>query len=255
MADNYTSSCLIKPIPAMCAAAIGSASTGASVLVESGNVSYVYDVNYAIGRLQTHIPGYNPAYTTISAYGFTSDTVSRTWSAYVYTNVSSGLFPGSGGVTPTSGGVCATDSYDVTDPSYTVVAWTSLLTSGGWIGGGGYYNGTSSSYIPGGCNSGRCSVGYCSGGSWTYVAPGAGITSPPSVVNTILGLAAAPAAMPSPCGGGSSGGGDCDIFIGVVRTAPTGGFGAGTVVSAVFNTDGSYSTSGGAIAVVFPYIS
>ena len=237
----------------MCAAAIGSASAGSSVLVESDNVSYVYDVNYAIGRLQTHVPGYNPAYTTISAYGFTSATVSRTWSAYVYTNVSSGLFSGSSG-TPTSEGVCAADSYDVTDSSYTVVAWTTLLTNGGWTGGGGYYNGTSSSYTPGGCNSGRCSVGYCSGGSWTYVAPGAGITSPPSAVNTILGLTAAPAATPSPRGGGS-GGGACNIFIGVVKTAPAGGFGAGTVVSAVFNTDGSYSTSGGEIAVVFPYIS
>lgn len=237
-------SCLITQLPDICAGAQGSANNTSGGLHESGVVTYTHSAAiYAIGKLNTRIPSYNPAWKTLSPYGFTSAVVDAAWLPLVHT-VSNGMAVTGGGIA-TSGGVCAPDSYDTEDKVYTLVSWDNLLNDstlaavgGGWIGAGGF------------CS---CSVTSCSSG---FVPPGAGITSPPSAVTTLLATVTVPTTPSSPTGGGgSSGGGACDMFIGVVTRAPTGGFGVGTVASAVFSTDGSYRTSGASISVVFPYLS
>ena len=242
MSTIYTSNCLIKSIPSMCSGASGAFGAAADTpsLHESGAV--VYDpgaAEYAIGKLKTHIPGYNPAYATLAPYQFDCATISgaaavSTWVPTIYTNVSGGSYTsaidGSAGVA-----VCADNSYNVADSDYTVVTWNDLLgdtDAQRWLGGGGL----------------------CSGGSWGFVAPGAGITSPPSEINTVQLMASVNAAPGPLGGGGESSGGACDIFIGVVTNAPAGGFGAGTVKKVTFNTDGTYSLTGNDVSVVFPYV-
>lgn len=96
------------------------------------------------------------------------------------------------------------------------------------------------------------------GGKAVAGSLGPGIAAATVITNNQLAaFAAAGVAARTRGGGGSSGGSGgaaCDVFIGVVTTAPTGGYGAGTVQKVVFHSDGTWTTSGGTVNVVFPRI-
>ena len=85
------------------------------------------------------------------------------------------------------------------------------------------------------------------------------IASPSGIARLIRQMAAVAAGATPGRGGG---GGDeptpptpsCDIFIGVVTSAPAGGFGAGTVEKVTFHSDGSWSGNGQTVSVIFPKI-
>ena len=63
----------------------------------------------------------------------------------------------------------------------------------------------------------------------------------------------APLAVPS-TGKQKSEEGGCDVFIGRVTTAPENGFGTGEVTKVTFHSDGSWSTNGDTVTVIFPHI-
>lgn len=241
--------CYINQIPAMCDGAKGSriGASNSGYLNESAAVRYANSgAVYAIGKLATQLPGYNPTASTLALYGFTPSLLSNgalTSGAVQYDIASNGVIEGDGVIV--SGGVCA-ENYQPNSSGggYTLVVWTpQYLSSGGWVGGGGFCSCAPSGTL---CAS-------------NYVMPGGGITSPPGIINTLLAITAAPAvaAVGGRGGGGSSSGGDsggCAVFIGAVVNAPAGGFGIGAVQSLSFTNDGSYVLSGAAIPVVFPYI-
>lgn len=233
MNTDATTTCLIRPIPDMCRGARGSAAL-------SGGVIYDEAAVWGLGKLRTQVSGYNPAYVTLTPYNFTNATVTDavTWKPSVYTGVSGAIYTD----VTSSGGACASDSYNVADSAYTLISWDGLISSG-----------TGDWPLGGFCSCGGVS---CANGSWGYVSPSGGITSPATQVNRLLTALTAPASVDLPATAPSGPPSDaCRLFIGVVTSAPVGGFGRGVVTSAVFNNDGSYNTSGGGISVVFPYIS
>lgn len=255
--DTITSGgiCYIAQIPDMCVGARGShigASNPAGYLNESGTVEYANpEAVYAIGKLATQIPGYNPTASTLALYNFNPSLLSGgslSSGAVQYQIADDGSISGEGIVL--SGGACA-DNYkpNASGGDYTLVAWIPAYfgsdNTGGWVGGGGFCS----------CND----VGSTAICASNYVIPGGGITSPPGIINTLIALTATPAAAAARGargGGGSSGGeiGGCSVFIGAVVNAPAGGFGVGAVQSLSFTNDGSYVLSGARIPVVFPYI-
>ena len=99
--------------------------------------------------------------------------------------------------------------------------------------------------------------GCTANGLHVYGQPSTSIASP-SVVPQILKTA-----MTAGARGGGGGGGSpapeppeptCDVFIGVVENAPSGGFGPGTVRKVRFNADGSWTATGETVSVIFPRI-
>jgi len=229
-----SSSCLIKPIPPLCVgAAAVSVSYSSGIALSEDVITYASTAAvYGIGKLSTQVPSFNPSWAALSAYGFNSGTVGSTWQALEY-HISGGRTVGP--PVSSGGAACAADSYNTADNEYTLISWEGLADNG-WTGAGGYCTHTSN---------------WSSG----YVPAGGAIASPPTVINTLDASISVPATPTAGGGGGSSGGDGCNVFIGIVTQAPAGGFGVGTVQSAIFSTDGSYTTTGGAISVVFPYIS
>ena len=98
--------------------------------------------------------------------------------------------------------------------------------------------------------------GGCANSVRTSGSPGPGIASPSLVSKLLHALAGlgANATSPQAAGGSSSEGGGCNVFIGIVTSAPTGGFGAGSVRKVTFKSDGSYTGTGESVSVMFPYV-
>lgn len=251
LAENSGGICYVQQIPGVCAGAEGSQLvTSTAYLNESGTVAYVHSAAiYAIGKLATQLPSYNPTASTLELYNFTPADLANgvlTSGAVEYTlNYSGAIVLGS--TTSISGGACVQNyAPSSSGGTYNLIVWEPgyITSGGGWLGAGGF------------CS---CTQVICASG---YVKPGPGITSPPGIVNTLIALTVAPtvaaAAKAGKGGGGDSSGsiisGGCDVFIGAVTDPPAGGFGLGAVKRITFNTDGSYNASGATVAVVFPYI-
>ena len=95
--------------------------------------------------------------------------------------------------------------------------------------------------------------------------PGVGFAA---VNNALALLSAASFGAAGVIGAGGAGGGgggrtpeppeppetQCDVFIGVVTEAPTGGYGAGTVKKVVFQSDGTWTAGSEQVNVIFPRI-
>ena len=100
--------------------------------------------------------------------------------------------------------------------------------------------------------------GGCQDGVQVTGTPWTGIAAVTNAMSLLQSMAFAAAGIAGQGGSGKKqedeGGGGCDVFIGVVRDAPSGGYGAGTVQKVVFSSDGTWSASGDTVNVIFPRI-
>lgn len=184
----------------------------------------------SIGRMCVRVSGYEQNSDVFDTFGFTPADVTTAWNPEL---------DDLDGSTSEDGSAVCDQNANVTTPNVKIVNWyacaLSKLSSAG----------TKMPAVP---------EGGCSNGELIYKNSATKGVVSPSTVGKNIAMSASPQSLTASTPGGDTPTTECNIFIGVVTNAPSAGFGTGTVKKAVFHSDGTYSTTGNNISVVFPYI-